>query len=108
MKIKAFLESKKARFLAASTPAMVALASIGSFASGNAATYTVKDVPTAQSMDLSQVGNLWQYAQSMLQDTLAIISNNPILIVLTLALKTSLAQVKLCERYCSAVCPVGC
>lgn len=36
------------------------------------AAYTPQAVPSPQAMDISSVGDIWQYAQSMLQDTLAI------------------------------------
>lgn len=64
-------------------PFIGSFASIGSFAASD---YSVKAVPSPQAMDLTQVGNVWNYAQSMLQDTLAIVSNNPLLIALLIAL----------------------
>lgn len=85
MKLKEFIMSKQAKFIAGSAPVAAALASIGSFAA-SAPSYTVKSVPSAQDMDLSAVGNVWNYAQSMLQDTLAIVSNYPILVILLIAL----------------------
>lgn len=50
------------------------------------AAYTPQAVPSPQTMDISSVGDIWQYAQSMLQDTLAIISNHGILVALIIAL----------------------
>lgn len=50
------------------------------------AAYTPQAVPSPQPMTFSSVGDIWQYAQSMLQDTLAIISNYPILVAIIIAL----------------------
>lgn len=65
--------------------AVSVLSTVSSFATSNP-TYTPKPVPTAQTMDLSLLGNLWNYAQSMLQDVISIISSQPLLVVMVIAL----------------------
>lgn len=82
-----FIKRNKAKFMASGAVAGVTavLSSVGAFASSTP-TYTPKPVPAAQDMDLSTVGNVWNYAQSMLQDVIAIISNYPLLVTLVLTL----------------------
>lgn len=82
-----FIKRNKAKIMASGAVAgfTAALSSVGAFASSTA-TYTPKAVPQAQDMDLSTVGNVWNYAQSMLQDVIAIISNYPLLVTLVLTL----------------------
>lgn len=83
-----FIKRNKAKFMASGAVAglTAAISSVAAFASGTSADYTPKAVPSAQPMDLSTVGNIWNYAQSMLQDVIAIISNYPLLITLVLTL----------------------
>lgn len=65
--------------------AVSVLSTVSSFATSSTPTYTPKPVPTAQTMDLSLLGNLWNYAQSMLQDVISIISSQPLLVVMVIA-----------------------
>lgn len=68
---------------AAAVAGTVACGSVSAFASSTPS-YTPKPVPTAATMDLSTLGELWAYAQSMLQDVISIISNHALLVCLVL------------------------
>lgn len=59
----------------------LALGSVASFAD-----YTVQPIPSPKAIDFSSVGELWSFGASMLQDVIAIISNQPILVALVFAL----------------------
>lgn len=84
--VRNFFVRNKNKVLAsgAVTSAVALFSSVGSFASSTS--YTPKAIPTPQTMDLDTLGNVWNYAQSMFQDTLAIISNHPILVTILIAL----------------------
>lgn len=85
-KVKSFVQRNANKLLAAPAvgAGMTVLSTVASHAEGTG--YTPQAVPAAQSMDISVIGNVWQYAQSFLQDTIAIISNSPLLVVVTIAL----------------------
>lgn len=68
---------------AAAMTGTMACGTVSSFAASTPS-YTPKPVPTATTMDLSSLGELWAYAQSMLQDVIAIISNHGLLVCLVL------------------------
>lgn len=84
-KVIDFFRRHKAK-LATSVIAAYALSVVSSVSTFAAeGDYTPKPVPTAQTMDLTLLGNLWNYAQSMLQDVIAIISSQPLLTVMVIA-----------------------
>lgn len=77
MKVIDFMKKHSAKIATsgAVAGALSVASTVGSFAAEG--DYTIKPVPTAQVMDLTLLGNLWNYAQSMLQDTISIISSQP-------------------------------
>ena len=64
---------------------VVCVALFGSVLSSNAA-YTVNPIPSPEAINFSAVGDLWQFGASMMMDTVAIVSNQPILVALLFAL----------------------
>ena len=58
---------------------------VANVASASAA-YTLQPIPSPQPLDFSSVGEVWSFGASMMMDTIAIISNNALLVALVFAL----------------------
>lgn len=77
-----FINRNKVKvFTGIGTASALAMSTVSAFASGtDAGTYTPRAVPTAQPLTFESLGSGWNYAQSMLQDSIAIASQYPLVI----------------------------